>query len=332
MDHLIDPRLRKLIDTLDLPELAQVRSLVHLRTMFLEQQRADERRRAEEVEAARARRLPRGRPKRSDVDRATLVAALARNDGVVRAAAREIGLPRNTFARHAREIPAWAWQYGPEIVEEHARILHESAVAPGVARSREYQSVRSTKASGLLVPIWNVRGQRVWSQLRVDQPRDRRHRYENGRDAHPVVDCSPAARLLVLDRARPLHVTEAPRKADAAVSLGLAAVAFPGVRMMHLDDETWGFIGVRERDVRIVFDADAAVKPDVAACEWHLAAYLSRLGARVRVLRLPWRQGLDDFLAAGGDVESLPSAALAATAPAFPGWPAVRRKRRSRGA
>ena len=102
-----------------------------------------------------------------------------------------------------------------------------------------------------------------------------------------LVDCSPAARPRVLDPAETLYVTESPRKADGAVSRGLACVDFPGARMICLDDETWDYIGVRNRDVRICFDGNAETLYDVGAAEWWLADYLRAKGARVTVLRLP---------------------------------------------
>jgi len=260
---------------------------------------------------------PRGRPPRS-VDRAALVAALAKHEGSIRAAARESDLSRSTFARRAAAVPDWAWAYGPEVLEPHAKLLHDSAVLPGVARARGYESMRGPERpdkAGLLVPIWTVHGRRVWSQLRYDRPRDHRNRYENARDAFAVVDCSPAARPRVLDPDQPLYVTESPRKADAAVSHGLACVDFPGIRMLRLDDETWEYIGVSGRDVRVCFDGDVAIKGDVEAAEWWLCEYLSGKGARVTVYRLPVNQGLDDYLASGKAIEALPVAKLSVHAP-----------------
>jgi hypothetical protein len=207
----------------------------------------------------------RGRPTRTDIDRAAMILALAKHNGSVRAAARALGLPRNTLARHAATLPSWMWAYGPGVLEEHARLLHESGVAPAVARMRGYESARQPDAgrSGMLVPPWTVHGRRTWSQIRHGAPTSHRRRYRNAPDAFPVVDCSPAARPRVLDPEQTLYVTESPRKADAAVSAGLACVDFPGIRMLCLDDETWDYIGVWGRDVRIAFDGDAEEKSDV---------------------------------------------------------------------
>src|SRR5262249_40467226 len=59
------------------------------------------------------------------------------------------------------------------------------------------------------------------------------------------------------------------------------------------------------RLVYIVFDSDAADKVEIRWAEWHLADVLTKLGAIVKVVRLPpgendAKVGLDDFLIAKG--------------------------------
>jgi hypothetical protein len=49
-------------------------------------------------------RRPRGRPYRTDIDEGALRAALRRSGGIIRQAARELGIPRGTVARHARRL------------------------------------------------------------------------------------------------------------------------------------------------------------------------------------------------------------------------------------
>jgi hypothetical protein len=259
----------------------------------------------------------RGRPRRWMPERAALVASLADHGGSVRAAARALHTPRSTFARRVAGIPSWAWAYGIGILERHAALLHRSGVTPEVARLRGYASVGGYRGrgSGLLVPLWTVHGHQSWTQVRLDRPSSRRNRFDNAPDACPVVDCPRAARPRVIDPAVPLYVTEGPRKADAAASRGMACVDFPGVRMMNLDDATWDYIGVSGREVRIVFDGDAAEKADVGACEWWLREYLAGKGARVSVLRLPADDGLDDYLACGGSLDALPRVELSTEPP-----------------
>ena len=313
------------VATLDDEGVAVVESLLRQRRWTLdanrprvsrEEELAIIARRAAAIDRRRGVMRP-GRPARTDIDRDALVAALARSSGKIRPVARELGIPRDTLARHAQRVPAWTYSYGPGVLA-HAALLHASRVSPEVARLRGYESAMkgSHAQGGLLVPLWTVHSRRAWTQVRHDTPHGRRYRYENAPDAHAIVDCSPAARPRVLDSTFPLYVTESPRKADAAVSLGLACVDFPGVRMMSLDDETWDYIGVRDRDVRVCFDGDADEKPDVGAAEWWLSEYLKSKGARVTVYRIPWGMGLDDYLAAGKSIDALPVVELSADPPA----------------
>jgi hypothetical protein len=64
------------------------------------------------------------------------------------------------------------------------------------------------------------------------------------------------------------------------------------------------------RPVYLAFDSDAATNPNVIRARWEYAAYLRRRGAAVRTIDVPpandgGKQGVDDFLAAGGDLPAL---------------------------
>jgi len=242
----------------------------------------------------------RGRPTRSDVLPEDLERALALH-GSVRAAARAMGVPKSTLARHAARVGPVVRGYGLE--PRHAKLLCDSGISAKVARARGYESVQG----GLLIPIWDAWGEKAWHQTRLDVAADPRKRFVNSSEAGPIVDVPPFARARVLSRHATLYITESPRKADAAASRALACVDFPGVRMVERTGRTWDRIGVRGRDVRIVFDADAGYKGDVRFVESLLASYLRRKGARVTVLRLP-ADGLDDYLSSGGDLAAVPVA------------------------
>ena len=122
------------------------------------------------------------------------------------------------------------------------------------------------------------------------------------------------------DTAVPLLVTEGEKKALAACSQGLACVGLSGVscwsakakrdgirrrlgaRKLHADFE---HIELSGRQVFVIFDSDAADKPQVRSEESVLARALHEAGAVVHVVRLPpapegQKQGLDDFLVASG--------------------------------
>lgn len=250
-------------------------------------------------------RRPRGRPRR-EIDRAAVVAALRAEAGSVRAAAMRLGAPRNTIARYVeRERLPDVHGYAAEINDAHAELLARGGVAPMVAAARGYRSAKD----GLTIPVCTVGGT-AWTQVRLDRPENNRKRYRNQRGFWAVVDVPPAGRDLARDRTRTLYVTESPRKADAAVSRGLACVAVVGVELLCLDDAQWNSIGVRGREVVIAFDADAATNPRVTAAEQKLRAYLAKLGADVRAARIPPvadnpKTGLDDYLAAGMAVGEL---------------------------
>jgi hypothetical protein len=127
------------------------------------------------------------------------------------------------------------------------------------------------------------------------------------------------ARAALADPTAPLFVTEGCKKALTATQHGFACVSLPGV---------WNWVAPREtrdgkkvgrkelmpdlaaipctrRPVFVVFDSAAATNPDVARAERALAEALGRLGAVVRVVRLPTesdgaKNGLDDFLVRRG--------------------------------
>lgn len=132
-----------------------------------------------------ATKTKRGRPARTDLNRAAILRALRETDGAIKPAATKLEIPRMTLTRFiAREIAAWEYFYGPALTLPHAKQLHASAIAPDVAKARGYCSADGgsqlyklgfgranalANRAGMLIPIWNVRGKVVWHQLRVDE-------------------------------------------------------------------------------------------------------------------------------------------------------------------
>ncbi len=250
---------------------------------------------------------PRGRPRR-ELERDEVISALRANGGSIRKTAEATGWARNTLARFmTREnIGPGIWVYAElELKPEHGQLLERSAISPDVAKARGYSSVRD----GLRIPVWDVEGRNPWGQVRLNNPRRNSRRYRNDSHAIPVIDVPPACRELVRDAKRLLYVCESPRGADAGASAGLACVAMLGARFTVTDLSAWEPFHLRGRRVCIVFDADAETNPDVRQHEKLLASFLASQGALVTVARLPTiagpKTGLDDFLAAGGDVTSL---------------------------
>jgi hypothetical protein len=187
------------------------------------------------------------------------------------------------------------------------------------------QSRLVDNAAALLIPLWNTAGQPDGYQLRPDQPRPdgkregkpRKYEALPGRPLNLDVPpgCIPALRDVEI----PLHVTEAPIKADALATAGArAVVSMPGVygwRGNHaqaaIDALPW-----KGRRVYLVPDSDSQTNPDVRAAIWRFGSLVQRRGALPVFVQLPHatngtKQGVDDWLAAGGRLEQLDSLIVA---------------------
>jgi putative DNA primase/helicase len=222
-----------------------------------------------------------------------------------------------------------------ELLPHHAKLLEASAINAGIVRSRGYFSVANASAlkrlgfsasqsklvPALVIPLWDVHGSVRFHQARPDRPRSRDGKpvkYETPNGCAMALDVHPVARTRLGDVSRPLIVTEGVRKADAAISQGVEAVALLGVwnwrgtngnggRAALAD---WELVALNGRPVHIVFDSDAAANPQVRAAQQRLGRFLESRGAHVRVALLkPDRSGnktgLDDFIANGGDLGEL---------------------------
>lgn len=214
-----------------------------------------------------------------------------------------------------------------DLTPKHAELLKRSAISDEVAEARGYRTMRAedhltllaygfgglsrNRLPGLLIPLYDVHRQRWGYQLRPDHPRkahDKLVKYETPRGQDVRLDVPPWCRDDVCDEAVPLIVTEGSRKADAAASVGYCAVAVLGVTMWHTPD--WQELPLKNRDVYLAFDSDAATNPQVNKQLRKLAAHLRTRGANVATVQLPAGEhgakvGLDDFLAAGGDLGEL---------------------------
>jgi Domain of unknown function (DUF3854) len=220
------------------------------------------------------------------------------------------------------------------LLAHHADLIDASAISDEVAGARGYRSVErkaelrrlgfgasQQNVPALLIPLFDVHGERAGYLLRPDEPRQIRGRmckYEMPSGSAMVLDVPPPAREHLGDPARPLFITEGSRKADAAVSHGLTCVSITGVWAWRGTNEYGGktalvafeSIALEKREVYLVFDSDVTVKPEVHDALRRLADFLSSRKASVRFIYLPpaddgSKIGLDDFLAAGNDVEGL---------------------------
>lgn len=220
--------------------------------------------------------------------------------------------------------------YGEHIFPQHAKLLAGSAISPEAARERGYVSMDSRAqlkrysagfggkcpVPGLLIPLRRHDGS-VWGyQYRPDAPRvmqGKPRKYETPHQQAGGIDVPPAVRDWLGDPSVPLLVTEGSRKADSAVSHGLACISVLGVWNWRGTNPVGGRVALPDwhdvalndgRRVVLAFDSDVTSKPAVARALAELANYLASKGASVGYLHLPeldgGKTGLDDYLAAEG--------------------------------
>ncbi len=233
-----------------------------------------------------------------------------------------------------RQHPGSGSGEGDNLLPQHSRLMEASAILATVAEARGYRSVHTkaelrrlgfgenqARVPALLIPIWNVRGEIVLYQIRPDEPRiikGKPIKYETPFGARMVLDVPPPARQWMGDPSHPLFITEGIRKADAAVSKGLACIALLGVWSWRGSNEfggkaalaDWESIALNGRPIYISFDSDISLKPEVRIALLRLKAFLEGRGAEVHVIYLPagangCKVGLDDYFAAGHSVDDL---------------------------
>jgi len=220
------------------------------------------------------------------------------------------------------------------LLPQHRELIEASAISEEVAKARGYFSVTEPKelngmfgpsqrlAPGLVIPVLDAYGERVFFQLRPDNPRVKDGRilkYENPAGRTMVIDVPPATRRHLQNPKVTLWITEGIRKADSLASIGLRAVALNGAwnwRGKGEDGGTtaladWEAIALNDRrKVVICFDSDAFQNPGVHKATERLGRWLEKRGAEVSFVYLPPGEdgskiGVDDFLAAGNGKEEL---------------------------
>jgi hypothetical protein len=215
-----------------------------------------------------------------------------------------------------------------ELLPQHAALLEASAIAAEVAEARGYRSVsliseirdlgfaKGCLTPGLLIPIHGVDGTIRTYQYRADTPRlsetGKPRKYEFPYKATQALDVPPAALEKLGDPTIPLWFTEGARKADSAVSAGLACISLSGVYGWRGKNPQGGTtalpdfesIALNGRDVLLAFDSDVTINPEVAKALSRFTSFLEYRRAKVSTIYLPAngseKVGLDDFLAAHG--------------------------------
>jgi Domain of unknown function (DUF3854) len=213
--------------------------------------------------------------------------------------------------------------------DAHRRMLYdESGIDPGVAAQRGYYTARLRsevpetfrhyqRRRGLVVPMFSPDGETVGYQLRPDKPRNGGPKYETPGGISPVVDVHPRMREEARHGDGPLLITEGAKTGDAATSEGMPAVVLPGVWMWCVPKvkpyrlkPCFDHIRLEGRPVFVAFDSDCMSKANVQDSLAALVPALEERGASVKVIYLPdapdgSKQGVDDYLAAGGTVREM---------------------------
>jgi hypothetical protein len=210
------------------------------------------------------------------------------------------------------------------VVEGHMADLAKSGLTPETVLAAGIYSASAAEASALVgysigpalvFPYErDGEGQPTYARVKLDQSDDpkRRYRAPSGRGNRLYIPFTSDPYALT-DPKTALYITEGEKKTLCAVQHGLNCIGVSGVynwKAKNGDGESTPIADLhalpwQDREVRIVFDSDAASNPDVLRAERELAAELTKRGARVSIIRLPAgpngaKQGLDDFLVAKG--------------------------------
>src|SRR5215210_8429279 len=213
--------------------------------------------------------------------------------------------------------------------DSHRRMLfEESGIDPGVAAERGYYTARKRSEvpeafkpyqlrPGLVVPMYSPDGETVGYQLRPDRPRKGGPKYETPGGISPIVDVHPRMREEARHGDGPLLITEGAKTGDAATSQGMPTVLLAGVWMWCVPKvkpyrlkPCFDHIRLEGRPVFVAFDSDCMSKANVQDSLAALVLALEDRGASVKVIYLPdaldgSKQGVDDYLAAGGTVREM---------------------------
>src|SRR5829696_175766 len=217
--------------------------------------------------------------------------------------------------------------------DSHRRTLFEnSAIVEEVAAARGYRTIRRRsevptefaqwqRRLGLLVPTHSPDRVTSGHQLRPNKPIHRKNgnapRYETPAGSRVTLDVNPLMLEEVRHGGSDLWLTEGCKKVDSLTSRCLPTVGIIGVWNFAEPGSKgktplscWDHVQLRDRQVIIVYDADARTNANVQEALRRLVAMLEKLGAVVLVVYLPavngdGKAGVDDYLAAGGTVAEL---------------------------
>jgi hypothetical protein len=225
------------------------------------------------------------------------------------------------------QIPEGAKLSGPDAAYLEARgVSREAATAAGcytAARPSEIPAAFSERqrrrAPALVVPHPSPDGESVGYQKRDHRPgKDRKGKpikwvSPPAERARTVISVHPWTAEEVTGGCGPLWVVEGITRMLALADRGIAAVSYAGCYSWQKDREAledWQGVNLAGRLVYDVPDADARINWQVQEMQAARIAYFESRGARVLAVGVPEvngdeHAGLDDYLAAGGELEAL---------------------------
>ena len=230
---------------------------------------------------------------------------------------------------------------------QHEAELNSSRIDTGLIAGRGYRTVDADwrdKLSAMGCPAWAMSsddafpglvlpmyepktGQFIGFQFKPANPQvkpgtDKTAKYASPSGMGNRLDVHPQCVDRVADVSRPLWITEGIKKGDALASRDLAVVTLTGVWNWRSTEGTlaeWEDIPLKGRTVIVCFDADAGLNPSVRNAMMRLVGWLRKKtkdagnDGKVFYLAVPDKvgdtavKGVDDYLAAGGDLAALRS-------------------------
>ena len=167
----------------------------------------------------------------------------------------------------------------PEVIAERGYFTAEEPEPLSELGFAEYQF----RTPALVIPVWGVDGEFRFARIRPDDPRqdpekpEKIIKYEQPLDTPLALDVPRAALPHLGDPTKRLWIVEGEKKADALVSLGECAIGLLGVWGWKRDGAPladWDEVRLVGREVRVLFDSDAAHKTEVKRALHALSTYL----------------------------------------------------------
>jgi hypothetical protein len=211
-----------------------------------------------------------------------------------------------------------------------AEYLKARAVRPGVAEAAGWWTARKPsehpeafgsyqrrRTPSLIAPHLSPDGITVGYQKRDLRPgRNRKGepvKWVSPKGSTPVLAAHPSTVGDVRRGTGPLWIAEGITRMLALTGLGETAISYAGCWVWQSGGEPlacWDYVNLKGRTVYDVPDADYRINDNVQQALAKRVAFLESRGARVLIVSVPEvngdpTAGLDDYLAAGGDLKAL---------------------------